>query len=84
MFNTKYVSEDEAKKLLQDGEISGYLKLEEGKPKVTIMTNGIDQTILKYVTEEISETIDVMQNIAEYKIQQIIKSTPRKEDIRKL
>lgn len=48
------------------------------------MTNGIDQTILKYVTEEISETIDVMQNIAEYKIQEIIKSTPRKEDIRKI
>ena len=53
LFNTKYVKEDEAKKLLEDGKIKGYLKFEEGKPNVTIMSNGIDETVIKYVTEQV-------------------------------
>ncbi len=32
MFNMQYVSEEQAKKLLEDDEISGYLKLENNEP----------------------------------------------------
>ena len=39
---------DDAKKLLEDGKIEGYLELNENKPKLTFVSNGINQTILKY------------------------------------
>ena len=34
LFNTKYVTEEEAKKLLQNEEIVGYMLLEEETPKL--------------------------------------------------
>lgn len=67
LFNTKYVTEEDAKKLLADEEITGYLLLED-EPKVVVSTNGINETILKYVTEEISQTEEIMKNIAEKRI----------------
>lgn len=62
LFDIKYTSESEAKKLLDDGEISGYLMLKGGEPKVTISTNGVNETVLKYVTEEIVQTSDIAMN----------------------
>lgn len=53
LFHTQYVDEEKAKKLLEDGEIIGYLKLEGETPKITIISNGIDETVFKYVTEQV-------------------------------
>ena len=53
LFNTKYTTEDKAKEMLENDDIVGYLKLEEGNPKITIINNGIDETIFKYVTEQV-------------------------------
>ncbi|MBR3673128.1 MAG: ABC transporter permease [Clostridia bacterium] len=63
MFNTKYVSEEEADKLLKDDKIVGYMKLEGDTPKVTFVQNGINQTIFKYVVEEISQKSNMITNI---------------------
>ena len=68
LFNTSYVSEEEAKEKLQNDEIAGYMKLEDGKPKLTFVSNGIDQTVFKYVTEEITQTGDIITNLSEEKI----------------
>lgn len=57
VFNTKYVTEAEAKELLNNDEIAGYLKLENGEPKITVLTSGIDETVFRYVTEEIMQGI---------------------------
>lgn len=65
LFSTKYVTIEEAKQLLQDGEISGYMVLEDEKPKLVFATSGIDQTIFKQVTEEITQTSKIVSNIAE-------------------
>ena len=65
IFNTKYVDEGDAKKLLEDDKIVGYLYLENNEPKLVFNTNGINQTVFKYVTEEIMETSDIIKNIAE-------------------
>ena len=65
MFNTKYVTEEEAKKLLENDEIIGYLKLEENEQKIVVAKNGIDQTIFKYVVEEIAQTGKIVKNLAE-------------------
>ncbi len=67
LFNTKYVTEEKAKELLENDEISGYLILEE-KPKIIVTTSGINETILKSVTEEIIQTSEIISNIAESEI----------------
>ena len=56
LFNTQYTTEEEAKQLLQNGDITGYMILNEDTSKVVVATSGINETILKYVTEEITQT----------------------------
>ncbi len=68
LFSTKYVTMDEAERLLQDGEIVGYMVLEEEKPNLVFATSGIDQTIFKQVTEEIVQTSEMVSNLAEDEI----------------
>ena len=67
LFNTQYTNEEKAKELLENEEITGYIILED-EPKVIVRTSGIDETILKYVTEEIIQTESIMKNIIEDKI----------------
>ena len=73
LFNTKYVTKDKAKELLENEEITGYIILED-EPKVIVRTSGIDETILKYVTEEIVQTENIMKNIIESKVNQGIQN----------
>ena len=65
LFNIQYTTEEEAKELLDNGEIAGFLKLEGNEPIVTVSASGIDETILKSVTEEILQTNDLIQNLSE-------------------
>ncbi len=69
LFNINYVIEDEAKKLLNDDEIIGYMILEEDSPKVVVKKSGINETVLKHVTEEITQTSKIVDNISKEKIQ---------------
>ena len=68
MFNTKYVTEEEAMQLLKDEKIVGYMKLEGDSPKVTFIKNGTNQTIFKYVVEEIAQKSNMIDNIANNEI----------------
>lgn len=45
------------------------MMLEENAPKVVVNTNGVSETIFKYVTEEISQTSEVIKNLAENEIE---------------
>lgn len=64
LFNTKYVTEEEAKKLLEDDEITGYMILKE-TPQVIFQSSGINETIFKYVVEEITQNSEIMSRLAE-------------------
>lgn len=68
LFSLKYVEETKAKELLENDEITGYLNLEEDKPKIVIKSNGINATILKYVAEEITGTSKIVEDLANKKI----------------
>lgn len=68
VFNIRYVTSNEAEKLLADNEISGYLIFGD-TVKVVVRESGINQTILKYVTEEIMQTEKIIENVAGNKIQ---------------
>ena len=63
LFNIKYVDKTKAKKLLNDKKIVGYLELKNNKPILTIKANGIDETIFKYVIDEIEQTNSVTYNL---------------------
>lgn len=68
LFNTQYTSQEKAKQLLQDGEITGYMILQEEEPKVIFQSNGINETIFKYVTEEITQNSKIIETLAEDEI----------------
>lgn len=74
LFNTQYTTEEKAKELLDNGKIVGYMKLKEDKPILTFATSGINETIFKYVTEEIEQTIDIIKNLSETETQKQITS----------
>lgn len=74
LFNTQYTTEKKAKELLDNGEIVGYMKLKEDKPILTFATSGINETIFKYVTEEIEQTSDIIKNLSETETQKQITS----------
>lgn len=63
LFNTKYVNNKKAQKLLNDKKIVGYLELKNNKPVLTIKANGIDETIFKYVIDEIEQTNSIAYNL---------------------
>lgn len=62
LFSITYSSEQEANDLLKKRKISGYLIVTDSL-KVVVKENGINQTILKYVTEEILEMEDMMKQM---------------------
>lgn len=71
LFNTKYVNLEEAKELLNEEKITGYILLEDS-PKVVVMTNGINETIIKQVTEEIIEQETIMKQTFDIKLNEAI------------
>ena len=70
-FDTTYTDLENAKKLLEEEKIVGYLYLTE-TPEIVIRKNGIEETILKQVTEEILETENMIKNISEKKVEENI------------
>lgn len=69
LFKIEYVSEEQAKELLNDDKITGYILLEDSA-KVVVSTNGINETILKYVTQEIGQTEEIIKTLTQEQIQE--------------
>ena len=61
MFDTLYVSKDEADTLLSDGDVDGVLYMNGAEPEIWIHENGINQTVLQYVVDEIVHTSAIME-----------------------
>lgn len=74
LFNTKYTTKEEAKDLLNKGEIIGYMELKQDRPVLTFVTNGIDETVFKHVAEEIVQTSDIIKQLSQTQIQKQIAS----------
>ncbi len=68
LFSTKYVTKEEATKLLQDNQIVGYMVLENKQPHLVFTTSGINQTIFKQVTQEVIQTSHIVSNLVEDEI----------------
>ena len=72
MFNTKLVDEEKAKEMLDKEEIVGYLEMQGKEPKLVFQQNGVNQTIFKYVVEEIVQRTSIVENISKDEIQKQI------------
>lgn len=74
VFKTSYKTLEEAESLLEEGDITGYLLLENNTPKVIIKENGTSETILKSVIEEINSNINIIKDYIEIKVKEEIKN----------
>lgn len=68
LFCAKYVNQNEAKKLLLDDKISGYILVNGENVKVVVATSGINQTILKYTVDEILQIKKMIHDSVENEI----------------
>ena len=69
LLKIEYTNEEKAKDLLEKEEIDGYILLEE--TKVIVRASGINETILKYVTEEILSNQKLGEQIAKKKMEEM-------------
>ena len=81
LFKIKYTSKEKAEKLLEESKITGYFFLDKN-PKVVVKSNGIYETIFKYVVEEMNVTETIMKDVMEKEIKDAsIKNPNRLEDM---
>lgn len=80
LFNTQYVTLEEAKKLLEKGKITGYLLLEDS-PKLVVNASGINETIIKFVVEEIAQSEKIIKNRMEQKIKEELEKGNNPENV---
>lgn len=66
LFNIKYVDVDEANSLLDDDKISGYIYSTSDETKLVVRDSGINQTIVKYVIDEVNTYQDMVTSIVTY------------------
>lgn len=71
IFKIKYLTKEDALDALESDEIYGIIAF-QNKPEVIVKSNGINETILETVTEEIREQIVLSKDLIENKIKNII------------
>ncbi len=60
IFNITYTDLENAKKLLEEEKITGYLTLNGTGVNITVTSSGTEETILRYVTEEIESEKEII------------------------
>lgn len=68
LFNAVVTNLDNAKKLLIDNKITGYLLFGSDDVRIVVFKNGINETILKYVVDEIESQKEVSSNLIKKEI----------------
>lgn len=63
LFNIKYTTKEDAENLLENGDIEGYIIFKNNQENITIKENGINQTILKYISSEIEQNTKIINDL---------------------
>lgn len=63
LFNIQRTDEAGAAGLLENKDICGYIVLSDDAPKLVISSNGINETILKFATDKILQSEDMIKNV---------------------
>lgn len=72
LFNITLTNEDNANTLLDDNKITGILKLTLEEPIIKVKQSGVDETIFRYVVDDITSTIKLSNSIISKKIEESI------------
>lgn len=72
IFDTTYTSLKKAKEKLEKKEITGYLIFKENNIQITVNENGINETILKNIMDEVKTNNEIINDIAKKRIQKEI------------
>lgn len=76
LFKITYTNTTNAIKLLEDKEITGYLSFDDNI-NITVNSNGVNETILKNVVDEISSNKEIINNLITKEIETSLKeNTP--------
>ena len=71
-FNIKYTTLEDAKNLLRDGSIKGYVYFKES-PNIVVKENGVDETILKLTIDEVTTQLNIYKDLSnKYSVEEII------------
>jgi len=68
LFNTKYTNLSTAKTLLKENKITGYLLFENNEVKITVNDKGYNETILRFIVDEISSQKEMLETITSKEI----------------
>ena len=63
MFNITYESHEKLNELLEDKKIDGYIECNKDEIKIIVKENGINQTVIKYVLDEVKEYEELISRI---------------------
>ena len=63
VFETQYVDKDKAEELLDKEEIEGYIYVDNSEAHVKIKKNGVNQTVLTTVVEQIAQTATITNDL---------------------
>ena len=74
IFNITYTDAGKAEKMLRDGEITGFVRFEDNEPRITVRSNGIDETIMCSVFDEIGSESKLIMNVGMTEIMSLVKS----------
>lgn len=72
LFSITYTNLDQCKNMLIDGNIDGYLMFYEDDVSVTVSNSGINETILRYVVDEIQSRKKMTEVLVERKVSEEI------------
>lgn len=72
LFNITYTSLKNAKKLLSSKDITGYLLFNSSDVSIYVNSNGVDETIIRYVVDEISSNKEIISNLSSKEIEKEI------------
>ena len=83
MFNINYTNLEDAKKLLENKKITGYI-IPNDNVNITVSSNGVNETILKYVVDEINSNKEISKDLSKIEIDNQIKEGNYNIDYQKI
>lgn len=84
LFNIHYVDEKKADELLDDSDIEGYIVFSDGEPNVVIRENGMYQTIIQFVVNEIRQNKAILEDLTPKAIENEIRNGNTSFDVEKI
>lgn len=84
LFNIHYVNKKEANQLLEDNEIEGYVLFNKQEPQIIIKENGMEQTILQFVMDEVKQNKMMIEDLTKKQVEDEIKQGNYNFDVQQI